>query len=805
MKSRNGLEQGRVRRAVAVSLLMAPGLLAVAPAYAQEKAAAIELEEVVVTARKAEEKLTEVPLSIAAYSADELAKRNTTSLYDIAQYTAGFSFENYSGGTAPAPLMRGLTQNALTDRNQNVGSFVDGVHVQQQGNIDFSLLDLERIEIVKGPQNAQYGRSSFAGAINWVPKKPSLDKVDGSLRMTLGTDERRDLAVSVSLPIIKDMLAIRVGGTNTEFDGTWKNNYPGSTKAVKTTVFGKKFDGTDGNLGGYNNRSRQVSARFRPIEQLTVDAMYYRSENIYEAGASYNLQPRAATVVPALGYFNPLNCSPRLVTNTAQLLCGEMKITPSQIVADPRASGNHTHSDLTVGRVEYKISDSLTATYVYGRGSYDAANYGASFNQPEVLVNGDRTAAIPGGLIFVANPLGDQNSRSNEFRLDGKVGDIGWRVGYYKSNVTDIGALGLYTFRLPLSVDPTGQSIPFSLADANFQSRFTDATKATFASITIPFNSFTLEAEGRSAKENRRQQPQLPTAFVPAPKNFSEFTPRVNLKWQPQAGWMFYGSIAKGSKAGGFNGVTADVATFDPEKNTTYEIGGKQSLMNGTLQLNYAAFFIDWKKLQLSVPDTIPSKPGIQDANYIGNVSGAESKGVELEAIYLAADNLKLNFAGSYVQSTFNSDVVDTTFGRLCETGGTAACTFLPRSTLYPLGGSPIGGNDLPRTPRSKFSAGAEYLMPLSAGISLTLRGDLNYQSKYYVENLNLAYIPNRTLVNLDATFSSEDRKWSASLWAKNATDKTYVSSAFAVSVINQYIPAIADGRTMGMTLRYSF
>jgi iron complex outermembrane receptor protein len=157
------------------------------------------------------------------------------------------------------------------------------------------------------------------------------------------------------------------------------------------------------------------------------------------------------------------------------------------------------------------------------------------------------------------------------------------------------------------------------------------------------------------------------------------------------------------------------------------------------------------------------------------------------------------------VQSTFNSDVVDTTFGRLCETGGTAACTFLPRSTLYPLGGSPIGGNDLPRTPRSKFSAGAEYLMPLSAGISLTLRGDLNYQSKYYVENLNLAYIPNRTLVNLDATFSSEDRKWSASLWAKNATDKTYVSSAFAVSVINQYIPAIADGRTMGMTLRYSF
>ena len=144
-------------------------------AFAQQEAGAAEtrgITEIVVTARKREEKINEVPLAISAFSADDIASRNIESLSDVAKYTAGFSFENFAGGTSPAPIIRGLTQNTLTDRNQNVGTFVDGVHIQQQGNIDFSLLDVERIEVLKGPQNAQYGRSAFAGAINYVSKKP---------------------------------------------------------------------------------------------------------------------------------------------------------------------------------------------------------------------------------------------------------------------------------------------------------------------------------------------------------------------------------------------------------------------------------------------------------------------------------------------------------------------------------------------------------------------------------------------------------------------------------------------------------
>jgi iron complex outermembrane receptor protein len=481
-----------------------------------------------------------------------------------------------------------------------------------------------------------------------------------------------------------------------------------------------------------------------------------------------------------------------------------MKIDPSQVLVDPRGNGAHTHSDLMSGHLEYRFNESLAATYVYGHGLYDSANFGPSLNQPEVLVNGDATARQPGtnipSLQFASNPFTDQESTSHELRVDGKVGGVTWRVGYYHSKVEDLGALALLERRLPLAFDPGGQVFFAATPLAATLSTFTDETEAEFGSVSVPIgSSWTLDAEARTSKEKRKQLPLNRT------RDFSEFTPRVNLKWQPQAGWMFYASAAKGTKAGGFNGVTADVATFDPEENTTYELGGKQSLLEGRLQLNYAVFMIDWKNLQLSVPDTIQSRPPVQDPNYIGNVSGAKAKGFEVEAFMAATDHVRINFAGSYVKSTFNGDVIDTTYGRLCETNGTAVCVFLPRNAVsLPLGGSPIGGKDLPRTPKSKVSLGLEYTLPVAA-YELSLRGDANYQSKYYIENLNLAYIPSRTLLNVNVALSDPDGRWTASLWGKNMTDEVYASSAFAVSVINQYGPALGLGRTMGVTLRYNF
>jgi iron complex outermembrane receptor protein len=799
----------------AVALVTGTASLFAGVANAQQATSIVGLEEIVVTARKTEEKLTEVPVSIAAFTSEDLVKRNVTSLIDIAQYTAGFSFESYLGATAPAPTIRGLAQTALTNRDQNVGTFVDGVYVQQQGNIDFSLMDVERVEIVKGPQSAQYGRNTFSGAINWVSKKPELGQWDGYVKGTLGTDERRDIQGAINIPVWSDKLAIRLAGNDTQFDGTFKNYFSGSKKAIRTTIYGYTFDGTDGNVGGYDNKALQAQVRFRPIDDLTIDLMYYRSEQHFEAGAFTSITARTAAVVPALGQRNPFNCSPRVTppagyTGTFnQLLCGEIKFDESQVVIDPRQAGVMTHSDLMIGKIDYRFSDSLSASYLYGRGLYDAANFGASASSPDIVEFGDATVSVLAGgrpgLIYNSNPFTDQVASSHEFRLDGKVSDITWRLGTYHGNTSDIGASSLIQYRQALAYDPTGQLGFNTFAFLATLSTFTDKNEAVFGSIAVPFaDTWTVEAEARQAKETRSQYPLNRTV------SYKTFTPRVNLKWRPQPGWMFYGSVAKGTKSGGFNAANADVVAYAPEKNLTYELGAKQTLADNRLQLNYALFFVDWSDLQISVPNLPPPAGGsvIQRSNYVGNVKGATAKGVEFEGIWAVTDAWRLNVAASYVQSQFKDGTIDTTFGRGCQSTA-PVCTYIPVTLpSLPFGGSDIGGNDLARQPRSKVSAGAEYRMPVFGQWGLSIRGDVNYQAKYYAENLNLSWMPARTVLNANVALTDDDGHWYASLWAKNLTDKLYAANAFAIfsaTASSSYIPALGEGRTAGLTVRYNF
>ena len=311
-----------------------------------------------------------MPLAISTFSGDDIARRNIEGLSDVAKYTAGFSFENFAGGTNPAPIIRGLAQNTLGDRNQNVGTFVDGVHVQQQGNIDFALMDVERIEILKGPQNAQYGRSAFAGAINYVSRKPVMDEVDGTVTLIAGTDERLETRGSLSVPIVRDMLAIRVYGVKSESDGTWDNNFSAGDRAIPTadTSFGNSFDGTDGNLGGWDNNAGQVQLSFHPLDNLRLDLGYYKSNVENEQGAIQFIRPGAATI---WGLDRETNCNPSATTGVLRFDCGELDLNPDNITVDPRSVGLYAETQLITAKGEWDITDAVLATYLFGRNDLD--------------------------------------------------------------------------------------------------------------------------------------------------------------------------------------------------------------------------------------------------------------------------------------------------------------------------------------------------------------------------------------------------------------------------------------------------
>jgi iron complex outermembrane recepter protein len=795
-------------RAVAASL----AAVAAAPAVAQQAGgsrggASAGLDEIVVTARRVEERLVDVPIAITAFTADELARRNIQGIGDVAKFTAGFSFENYSGGSTPAPVIRGLSQTFLADRNQNVATFVDGVHVQQQGNVDFSLLELERIEVLKGPQNSQYGRSAFAGAINYVPKAPVLGEWDASVAATVGTDERLEGRVGISIPLWQDKLALRVYGVMSEFDGTWENKFPTGDSAVAATdtVIGRRWQGTDGNVGGFDHEGYRAALTFRPIESLTIDASWWDSELRYEFGATGQIRPGSTTL---WGTPYQTNCSPNAAGTTLQLYCGELKVDENAIVIDPRSNGNYADSNLVTGRVEWKATDALTVTYIYGKGDY----FTAQFNQTTIPPNPAREACgafgtpcppnTPGFVLFAVGSI-QQNSESHEIKVDGRLGDaLRWRVGYYTSKVDDDSYQNSSERRRSLVNDPTGQVIVLSAPLP--LSQFRDDNDSVFASVAWQFGAgLTLDVEGRYTEETR-----LLVGSPIGETTFSTFTPRVNLKWQPDDASMYYGSVAKGAKAGGFNTILAPPGqeTFDPETNLTYELGTKQTLLDGRLQLNAAVYFVDWEDLQVSTANLLAPPPGATSRpNYTSNAAGASSKGIEVELVGLLSDSWRFNFAGSYADPKYDNGTRDAGLGALCNSPQPVCpVVIVPRPPAPPAVVADIGGNTLARTPKTQLSAGLEYLVKL-AEWDWSARADVSHQSKIYAESLNAAWFPARTLVDVNFGVTSPDKRWGVNLWGRNVTDEVYTANSFVIGFANFYNPSIGDGRTFGVTARFNY
>ena len=241
----------------------------VRPGAAQEPGQVGALEEVVVTARAREERLQTVPLAITAFSADDLSKRAVNDMRDVARLTPGFVFEEYSGSSNTSPVIRGATQIAGSTE-QPVSFFLDGVYLPRSYVTDIGFTGIERIEIVKGPQSARYGRNAFMGAVNYIARKPG-DDWNAELQGTLGSYSRRDVGGTVSGPVIEGKVGIIASANLSKFDGSWKN--PHSFCDIG-------FDrGTDCRAGGYEKTTYSLGTTITPFDDLAIDVNYFNIES----------------------------------------------------------------------------------------------------------------------------------------------------------------------------------------------------------------------------------------------------------------------------------------------------------------------------------------------------------------------------------------------------------------------------------------------------------------------------------------------------------------------------------------------
>jgi iron complex outermembrane receptor protein len=282
--------------------------------------------------------------------------------------------------------------------------------------------------------------------------------------------------------------------------------------------------------------------------------------------------------------------------------------------------------------------------------------------------------------------------------------------------------------------------------------------------------------------------------------SFDSFTPRISVEYQITDDSMVYASVAKGVKAGGFNGFTAsttpltpDEQAFDPEENWTYEIGSKNVLLDGRLILNASLYYIDWSDMQVtSVPsgfDPDAITPGSVAPTIFLNVGDAENWGVELDGIGYLTPGLSVTYALSYSNPEFSDGTKWGQFVGLCD------------DVFCPADGD-VSGNTLPRQSEKQAAMGLQYETDLG-GMGFFARVDYTWQSKQYLETMNFGWIAARDSVNASIGISGEH--WSITAWGRNLMDETYVTNSLYIGSLRRYTPALNDGLNAGITATLTF
>ena len=767
-----------MRKLVFGAILMLGFLGGVSPGFAEEgEAGAVAvLEEIIVTARQREESIQDIPIAIAAFTGEDFDKRAMRGLEDVARFTAGFSFEDFGSGFA-TPVIRGASQTRLTAIEQNVSTFFDGVYVPRGWAINPGVANLSRIEVVKGPQSARYGRNAFMGAINYVPKGPS-EELSVDFGGTLGSDERYDFNGSLSGPVAEGLAYGSISYSSSEFDGSWDNEHPFADANLRP--------GTSGNGGGWDNQAISVALRVTPSDRLEMNAAWHYFDLSDEnRGSSQILESRGVTNCGSIGrYGNP------------RLYCGELPAPPDSFGFDPRAYGRQGEIDLIKAGFTYDLAESLTLRYLYGsiEGDVDIA----SISESNHITCSD---SVPGFCRYQNTPLGGIDYSSHELRLASEgAGPLTWTLGAYASDGQD--ETDFRVSQLPVLTAapsaPLDQASAFSISNVGTD---TDVL-AGFGEISYAANErWRLSMEARYSAEEKTQVNNASGARFN--DSFKNLTVRASAEYSLDEDRLLYVSLANGVKAGGFNptAVLESDRVFDEERNWTYEVGGKAAFADGRLLVNAALFYVQWQDVQLNASDSGAVVPNA--VNITLNLGDATMYGLELDLAAQLTENLQLDASAYFVDATYDGGTIDARFSR-------QGPFFFPNpppcdDALCPSNGE-IGGNDVERQAPVQLSAGAEWRadMPGWNG-SYYVRGDLSYQAKQEAESMNLSQIAGRTLLNASAGLAFGDIDiW---LWMRNLTDKKYSSNAFVVLLPfgNGYSNIFGERRTLGLSARYSF
>jgi outer membrane receptor protein involved in Fe transport len=558
----------------------------------QTDAGAPRVGEIIVTARKREERLQRAPISVTAVTAQELAERGIRDISEIALITPGFSMQNIQSGTEQ-PFIRGMSSTSFERTLQTSSTFVDGNYFSVLGRTVF-FPDIERVEVVRGPQAALFGRATFAGAINYITKSPSRE-FGGEGRFTAGEHGLLRLHASATGPIIPDKLLFRVSGNVDEFDGEYRNNLDREK------------------VGIIRHRGVTGALRFLPTDNLTIDLKGFKTlfrddhqvPNYIQGAATLNCFPNAAGVPT---YF-----------------CGEIKADPSQVRLNLKeVLGGFQNTDQFRGilNIDWQLGDyQLTSVTTYAKQTNDT------------FCDCDYSDKISLGGAFHSRFAGANRNRSQEVRLRSPA------------NAPLRFLVGGYVFKEDSSsFRANANPIITPYVDVN--------TKAVFASAEFDIvPTLTLSVDGRYQHERQKRTaiPGNPAIDV----SYKAFLPRAIIEFKPSTRSLFYASAAKGNQPGQFNtgsNIPAEFVRVDSESLWSYEVGAKNQFFNDRLRLNAAAFRIDWSD-QVYRSEVVGSDGRI--VNILRNLGASRINGLEFEAAAALTRFWSIDATFAYIDSRY--------------------------------------------------------------------------------------------------------------------------------------------------------
>lgn len=726
-----------------ISLCAASGALAQAA-----PGSAPVVEEIVVTADRRSVSVEEVPATITAVSGQAIAERHLENMSEAIGIVPNVDIKQNAPGVLPVVTIRGVGLNDFGgNTSPPAGIYVDEIFLSTVVMMNGQIFDLDRVEVLKGPQGTLYGRNSTAGAINFISAAPRPE-YGGRAQVGYGNYNSFTFDGAVNLPI-SDTLALRVAGKLIEQqDGYWTSRL------------------LPGTIGKQSIQTARATLLWTPTDQvrslLKVEGLRQRGQQglteFFGAIDPATFQTCASVLA---GRTDDTNCTNYLgyTDRDGDPYKGDWERKPIQ---------NSEGRDVTwKNDVEF---DGFTLTSVTGWRSF-------------IQKTDSNIDSTPAPILDYLNKYSiDQFSQ--EVRLAGATGALDWILGgFYSWDHYTFSSAGqnqaLFNTNTLITADQTTKSAAaFAHGLYALTPKLTGVLglRYTWEERQYEGGSFDLNPFGGSMLCGGCSQP-FTLAATDETISDRNVTGTLGLNYKPNDDSLLYGAVSRGQKSGGFfSGLATDprqLLPYEPEKLTSYEVGAKVSLLERSLQVNVSAFYYDYRDIQTFKRSTVGAIP----IQILGNVDKATVKGIDADVAWRPTHDLTL-------QASLG--LLDSRLGEFVNAAGVVQ-----------------DGNSLPNAPELSFKAQASYDLHLPNDYVAQITVQPSYASSAFrdSENTAIAKTPSFWTVDGNILLSSPNSPWTFSIWGKNLTDNIYLTQVIDLTGLGFGTKIYSAPRTFGATV----